>query len=188
MMRKFLALLLAVLMASPVHATGMLKNVAGQEIGAQLIAAADGSAFTGAVTVYVTGDGGTQGAGATSSGACAHEGNGYHSYVAAAADTNYDLIAFTFTGTGAVPVTVQVFTDESALATQTSVDEVIATLGTPTDTDIATDIANNTLTDNDIAGAVWGALRASYTTVNTFGEYAPANVTRLQRQASPRSM
>jgi hypothetical protein len=178
MMRKFLALLLAVLMASPVHATGMLKNVAGQEIGAQLIAAADGSAFTGAVTVYVTGDGGTQGAGATSSGACAHEGNGYHSYVAAAADTNYDLIAFTFTGTGAVPVTVQVFTDESALATQTSVDEVIATLGTPTDTDIATDIANNTLTDNDIAGAVWGALRASYTTVNTFGEYAPANVTR----------
>jgi len=88
----------------------MQKNVAGQEIGAQLVSATDGSAFTGSVTVYVTGDAGTQAVGSVGSGACAHEGNGYHTYAPAQAETNYDLIAFTFTGTGAVPVTVQVYT------------------------------------------------------------------------------
>lgn len=88
----------------------MQKNVASQVIGAQLVSATDGSAFTGSVTCYVTGDGGTQAVGSVGSGACTHEGNGYHTYAPAQAETNYDLIAFTFTGTGAVPVTVQVFT------------------------------------------------------------------------------
>jgi hypothetical protein len=88
----------------------MQKNVAGQKIGAQLVSATDGSAFTGSVTVYVTGDAGTQAVGSVGSGACAHEGEGYHTYAPAQAETNYDLIAFTFKGTGAVPVTVQVYT------------------------------------------------------------------------------
>lgn len=88
----------------------MLKNVGSQTIGAQVVSATDGSAFTGTVTVYVTGDGGTQGLGATGSGVCTHEGNGYHSYVPSQAETNYSLVAFTFTGSGAVPVTVQVYT------------------------------------------------------------------------------
>lgn len=93
----------------------MRKNVAGQKIGAQLVSASDGSAFTGAVTVYVCGDAGTQAAGSVGSGACTHEGNGYHTYAPAQAETNYDVIAFTFTGTGAVPATVQVFTSIGAL-------------------------------------------------------------------------
>ncbi len=88
----------------------MRKNVAGQVIGAQLVSATDGSAFTGSVTVAVTGDGGTQATGTVGSGACTHEGGGYHTYAPSQAETNYDLIAFTFSGTGAVPVTVQVFT------------------------------------------------------------------------------
>jgi hypothetical protein len=88
----------------------MQKNVASQKIGAQLVSATDGSAFTGSVTVYVTGDAGTQAAGSVGSGACTHEGNGYHTYAPAQAETNYDLIAFTFVGTGAVPATVQVYT------------------------------------------------------------------------------
>lgn len=88
----------------------MRKNVAGQMIGAQLVSATDGSAFTGAVTVFVTGDAGTQATGSVGSGACTHEGNGYHTYAPAQAETNYTIIAFTFTGSGAVPVTVQVFT------------------------------------------------------------------------------
>jgi hypothetical protein len=86
------------------------KNVAGQKIGAQLIAAADGTAFTGSVTVAVTVDAGTQATGSVGSGACTHEGNGYHTYAPAQAETNGDLVAFTFTGTGAIPVTVQVYT------------------------------------------------------------------------------
>ncbi|MHB1328538.1 MAG: hypothetical protein ACYC2K_10085 [Gemmatimonadales bacterium] len=89
----------------------MKKNVASQKIGAQMIAAADGSAFTGSVTVAVTGDAGSQATGSVGSGACTHEGNGYHTYAPAQAETNYDLVAFTFTGTGAIPMTVQVFTE-----------------------------------------------------------------------------
>jgi hypothetical protein len=88
----------------------MTKNTASQTIGAQMVSATDGSAFTGAVTVAVTGDAGTQATGSVGAGACTHEGNGYHTYAPAQAETNYDLIAFTFTGTGAVPTTVQVFT------------------------------------------------------------------------------
>lgn len=88
----------------------MLKNVASQKIGAQMVSATDGSAFTGAVTVSVTGDAGTQATGSVGSGACTHEGNGYHTYAPAQAETNYDLAAFTFTGSGAIPVTVQVYT------------------------------------------------------------------------------
>jgi hypothetical protein len=88
----------------------MVKNTAGQKIGAQMVSATDGSAFTGAVTVAVTVDAGTQATGSVGSGACTHEGNGYHTYAPAQAETNGTLIAFTFTGTGAVPATVQVFT------------------------------------------------------------------------------
>lgn len=89
----------------------MKKNVASQSIGAQMVSATDGSAFTGAVTVYVTGDAGTQAVGSVGSGACTHEGNGYHTYAPAQAETNYSQIAFTFIGTGAVPQTVQIFTN-----------------------------------------------------------------------------
>jgi len=88
----------------------MKKNVAGQKIGAQMLTAADGTAFTGAVTVEVTLDAGTQATGTVGSGACTHEGNGYHTYAPSQAETNGDLVAFTFHGTGAVPVTVQVYT------------------------------------------------------------------------------
>ena len=86
----------------------MKKNVASQAIGAQMITAADGTAFTGAVSVLYTIDNGTQTAGAGT--APAHEGNGYHSYTPTQAETNGDHVAFTFTGTGAIPATIQVFT------------------------------------------------------------------------------
>lgn len=88
----------------------MKKNTASQVVGAQMVSATDGSAFTGSVTVSVTGDAGTQAAGSVGAGACTHEGNGYHTYAPAQAETNYDLVAFTFTGTGAVPATVQIYT------------------------------------------------------------------------------
>jgi hypothetical protein len=100
----------------------MKKSVAGQKIGAQMITAADGTAFTGAVTVYVTVDAGTQAVGSVGSGACTHEGNGYHTYAPSQAETNGDLCAFTFIGTGAVPVTVQVFTNQIAYTVAGQVD------------------------------------------------------------------
>jgi len=88
----------------------MKKNVSGQKIGAQMILAADGSYFTGTVTVYVTGDGGTQAIGTVSSGVCSAKGNGFFIYSPSQAETNYDHVAFTFCGSGAVYATVQVHT------------------------------------------------------------------------------
>lgn len=88
----------------------MIKNLAGQSIGAQMIDATTGGAFVGTVTVYVTGDAGAQAIGSVGSGICTAEGNGYYTYLPALAETNYDLIAFTFIGSGAIPATIQVAT------------------------------------------------------------------------------
>jgi len=103
----------------------MRKNVAGQTIGAQMITAADGSAFTGAVVVRVTIDHGTQ----SGTSATVHKGQGYHSYTPAQADTNGDHIAFTFTGTGAIPVSIQVYTamDANVIQWLTDVPNVLVT-------------------------------------------------------------
>ena len=87
----------------------MKKNVAGQIIGAEMIDASDGSAFTGAVTCYFTINGGSQTIGSVGDGVCTHEGNGLHSYTPTQGETNGDHIAWTFIATGAVPVTIQVY-------------------------------------------------------------------------------
>lgn len=124
----------------------MKKNVAGQIIGAQMISASDGSAFTGSVTVSVTGDGGTQATGSVGSGACTHEGNGFHTYAPAQAETNYDHVAFTFTGTGAIPVTIQVYPSFP----QTG--DSFARLGAPTGASIAADlVAIDDYLDTEVA-------------------------------------
>jgi len=111
------------------------KNVASQVVGAQMVSATDGSAFTSAVTVSVTGDGGTQATGSVGSGACTHEGNGFHTYAPAQAETNYDHVAFTFTGTGAVPATVQIYT------TFPQTGDNFARLGAPAGASVSADVA-----------------------------------------------
>jgi len=160
----------------------MKKNVASQSIGCQMVNASTGAAFTGSVTVYITGDNGTQAIGSVGSGVCTHEGNGYHSYAPSQAETNYDHVAFTFIGTGAIPATIQVYTTfpqtgdnfarigaagagltalgdtrianlDAAVSTRlasagytapdnTTIGTINTKIGTPTDTDLATDIAN----------------------------------------------
>jgi hypothetical protein len=87
-----------------------------------MITAADGTAFTGSVTVAVTGDGGTQATGSVGSGACTHEGGGFHTYAPAQAETNYSHVAFTFSGTGAIPVTVQVYPNQISYTVAGQVD------------------------------------------------------------------
>jgi hypothetical protein len=89
----------------------MKKNVAGQQVGAQMVSATNGAAFAGAVSVYITGDTFTQSLGGSASGVCEHLGNGLHIYKPVQSETNFDYIAFTFIGTGAVPSTVQVYTE-----------------------------------------------------------------------------
>jgi hypothetical protein len=125
----------------------MKKNVSGQRIGAQMVSATDGSAFTGSVTISITLDAGTQATGTVGSGACAHEGNGYHTYAPSQAETNGDLIAFTFTGTGAIPQTVQVYT--SFPQTGDSFDR----LGAPAGASVSADIAAIEAQTDDIGSA-----------------------------------
>lgn len=134
----------------------MQKNISGQKIGCQMVSASDGSAFTGAVTVSVTGDAGTQATGSVGAGACTHEGNGYHTYAPAQAETNYDLIAFTFTGSGAIPATVQVYTRWDANLTHSAGTAVTSSGGRPE--------VNTT----HIAGTAWAS-----TTLFTLASHDP---------------
>ena len=92
----------------------MRKNVASQIIGAQMVNIADGLAFTGTARVAITIDGGVQNT--APGGTVTHEGRGFHSYNPTQAETNGDIIAFTFDDSGslAVPCTVQVYTEVGA--------------------------------------------------------------------------
>ena len=113
----------------------MKKNVSGQVIGAQLCSASDGSNFTGTVTVYVTGNGGTQALGSVGSGVCTHEGNGFHTYAPSQAETDYDHIAFTFVGSGAISSTVQVY------PTFPQTGDSFGRLGAPAGASVSADVA-----------------------------------------------
>jgi len=99
----------------------MLKNVAGQSIGVQMISSTTGDEFTGEITVYVLGDGGTQTLGAVGSGICTHEGHGFHSYAPSQGETNFDHVAFTFVGTGAITASLQMYPEISAVNNRTDV-------------------------------------------------------------------
>lgn len=87
----------------------MRRNVANQTISAEVVYA-NGVAFTGNVTCYVTKDGGNQTLGSVGSGLCTHKGNGEQEYKPAQAETDADYIKFTFTGNGAVPVGIPLYT------------------------------------------------------------------------------
>jgi hypothetical protein len=202
-MKRITLAIAALLACTPVYAQRIItKGATDQSVYIRIIDAADGTpetgvtSATGGIDLEYTRAGAApvdlteSDLAATSSthsdGGIKHIGGGIYRVdlpdAACATGVASTIVGGTVTDMIVIPVTVQLtafdLQSTTALSTQASVDEIIATIGTPTDTDIATDIANNALTDNDIAGAVWGALRASYATVNTFGEYAPANVTR----------
>ena len=179
----------------------MKRNVASQVIGVQAITAADGTAFTGSVVVSVTGDGGTQAAGSVGSGACTHEGNGFHTYAPAQAETNYDHVAFTFTGTGMIPATVQVYTNypqsadnatnigaiktvtdalpDSGALTSLATASALATVDTVVD-GIQTDLSNGT----DGLGAIKADTAAILTDTGTT---IPASIAALPTAAENRA-
>lgn len=131
------------------------KNTASQVVGAQLLNASGNTAFTGAVTCYVTGDGGTQSIGSVGSGVCTHEGNGYHTYTPSQAETNFETVAYTFIGSGASPVTVELY---PGLLTSADVDpdflEFVNTLGSLNISSLASDLAEITSYISDLNGLV----------------------------------
>lgn len=116
----------------------MRKNVASQNIAAQLNSLTTGAPVTsGTTTVYVTGDGGTQ---ATGSGTVTHEGNGAWNYAPTQAETNFDHIAFTFANTAAISQTLNVYT------TFPQTGDNFARLGAPAGASISADIATRMAT------------------------------------------
>jgi hypothetical protein len=84
----------------------MRKNVGSQHVGAVMVGRTDGAPLTSAVSVYVTGDGGTQTAG---SGTLTHEGNGQWDYAPTQGETNYDHVLFLFTHASGVYQGVNVY-------------------------------------------------------------------------------
>jgi len=93
-----------------------IRNTTGWIINSQMINATTGASFSGTVTVYVTGDGGTQAIGGYNSGTAISKGNGLFSYFPLQTETDYTLVAFTFIGTGAIPQTIQIPTETAAEA------------------------------------------------------------------------
>lgn len=121
-------------------------------IGAQMTNASTGADYTGTVTVYVTIDAGIQYLGGTATS----EGNGLYNYNATVADTDGDLIQFTFRGTGAVTATIQVPTvtaaQLTALTTATSLPAVsILTIITDAFIELTVYGANEPLSPEDAA-------------------------------------
>ena len=151
----------------------MKKNVAGQKVGAAMVNATTGAAFTGTVTVYVTLDAGAQAIGTVGSGVCTHEGNGYHTYAPSQAETNGDLLAYTFTGSGAIPATVQRWTNfPQTVDNATNIATILGrvTAAVATNTDMATVLsrlssARAGYLDNLSAGAV--ALQGTLSSVSS---------------------
>ena len=145
----------------------MIKNIAGQTVGAQMITTADGTDFTGSVSVFIVRDNASQGAGAGS--APVHKGNGYHSYSPTQSETNGEHVEFTFTGAGAITAGIQVYTN-----TPQSADNTIL-INALNDFDPAADaVANVTLvattTENtDMKGTDNALLAAGYTAPDNTG-------------------
>jgi hypothetical protein len=80
------------------------KNVASQVVAAQLLSASGENVTSGTTTVYYLGDAATQTA---ASATATHEGNGCWSFGPSQAETNFDHVAYTFTNTNSISVTVQ---------------------------------------------------------------------------------
>ena len=131
----------------------MRKNVSSQMIGAQMSSVLSGTDYTnsGAVLARLTMSGSGQVLGAVNSGICVPRSFGWHFYIAAQSETNFDHIAFTFVASGAISVTNQVYTERIGtpigvdLATdvqsiQTGVNSLYARVGAPVGTNLATDV------------------------------------------------
>lgn len=94
----------------------LLRSTAGQITGCQMTTLADGTDFTGVVTVHVTGDSGPQTLGATSLGICTLKGHGYYQYLPALGETTFLNVAFTYTGPGAINKGIEIATITAAQA------------------------------------------------------------------------
>jgi hypothetical protein len=83
------------------------RNTTGWVFGAEMVSVSSGNIFGGTVTASLSLDGQAEVLGRVNGGVCTPVGQGYYIYRPAQAETNATVIACTFVGAGAVPVTVQ---------------------------------------------------------------------------------
>ncbi len=101
----------------------MRRNVASQNVGAQLTTVTSGVFFqpsSGLVQTYVARDGGVLNLSAVASGIARPTSYGAHLYTPAQSETDFDHLLFTFVVSGAVPVALNVYTRDASLQTQIS--------------------------------------------------------------------
>lgn len=100
----------------------MRRGVANQAIGCNIRKLSDGTAFIGNVIVYVKGDTSPQVQGTVAGGIVVPNAQGYAEYVPAAAETDFEHVAYTFDAVGALGDTVQVYpvTPQQISALQTA--------------------------------------------------------------------
>ena len=173
----------------------MRKNVAGQTISVNMATASDGSVFAGAVTCYVNVDGAGQvaGQGASPQGSCNYMGNGEHQYTPTQGETNGEHIAFTFTGSGAVAVTINVYprlmtlVEETALAAAASGLELGSVQSGATTTSIPTDLTETTPQHYNGAALTFltGALAKQRTDITGYTSDGVLTVTALTEAPAP---
>jgi hypothetical protein len=130
----------------------MKMNVANQFVGAMMTYAASGTPITtsGAVTVYVRASSLAMQIGAVGAGICIPNSYGFHHYVAAASETNFEWVAFTFVASGGISVTNQLYTEFpqtgdsfiSVGSVQTGVNSIYARVGAPVGASLAADVTS----------------------------------------------
>jgi hypothetical protein len=124
----------------------------------------------------VTLDAGTQATGTVSSGAATHEGHGYWTYAPSQAESNGDLVAFTFENSAAVSATVQIYTsfpqtvDVAAGVTLSAVTHTGAVIPTVTNLTNAPTAGDLTATmKTSVENTVWNANASAHTSAGTLG-------------------
>ena len=174
----------------------MKQNVANQFVGTMMTYAASGTPVvtSGAVTVYVRASSLAMQLGAVGGGVCVPNSYGLHHYVAAASETNFEWIAFTFVASGAVNVTNQLYTEfpqtgdsfarigapvgasvsVDVSSIQVGVNSLYARVGAPVGASLAVDVSSVQTGVNSIYGRI-GATGSGLTTLAASGDLAVAN-------------
>jgi hypothetical protein len=117
----------------------MLRNTASQVVDCQMTTIADGSPFTGTVTVSVKLNTGSLAAGG---GTVSHKGGGLHTYLPTQAETNGVLLSYQFEGDGAITKTVIFDTsiEDFIGARTTAADAAFAALPAGVRTELTTEL------------------------------------------------
>jgi len=143
------------------------KNVAGQHFGYQLVDAS-GNAVTAGGAGNIVIDGGSQTA---LTGTFTHKGGGQWDYAPTQGETNGTSISFQLTGTSAIPIVIQVFTDnwdttQAVVTSGTGTNQISLASGR---VDLGKTLGTALAGAAGYVGIDWSAINAPTTTISLSG-------------------